>query len=85
MKARLAEADLNLQSWVSLQRNYEKTKPKTHPLGGNGEEKVQGAFWDKSSDTFQLFTFQHFSRLQSRQEDAQANDVQASDLSLIHI
>jgi hypothetical protein len=58
MKTRLAEADLNLQSWVSNSEEFmramacgEKAEQKTHPLGDSGEEKVLGVFWDTHTDT----------------------------------
>jgi hypothetical protein len=58
MKTLLADADLNLQSWVSNSEDFrramtngEKAEMKIHPLGGNGEEKVLGVFWETNSDT----------------------------------
>ena len=58
MKTLLADAYLNLQSWVSNSEDFrramtngEKAEPKIHPLGCNGEEKVLGVFWETHSDT----------------------------------
>ncbi|KZS18189.1 Uncharacterized protein APZ42_015704 [Daphnia magna] len=55
----LADADLNLQRWVSnspdlLQQMTVSTGPSSsniHPLGSSSEEKVLGVFWDIHSDT----------------------------------
>ena len=61
MKTLLADDDLNLQSWVSNSEDFrramtngEKAETKIHPLGGHGEEKVLGVFWETNSDTLVL-------------------------------
>ncbi|XP_032781189.2 uncharacterized protein LOC116919325 [Daphnia magna] len=61
VKNMLANADLNLQRWISNSSEFMRSlsnnvkphsnPPPFHPLGCNEEEKVLGVFWDTRSDT----------------------------------
>ncbi|XP_045032663.1 uncharacterized protein LOC123474519 [Daphnia magna] len=59
VKAALANADLNLQRWISNSREFvlrittevPMDQPSSHPLSGDAEEKVLGVVWNTHLDT----------------------------------